>query len=70
MLQNRGMDELFDEWVKHIEEDILELLRKAKTTSILQIAEILKLSERATLSVIYRMAQQGTVRITGIQPTE
>jgi DNA-binding transcriptional regulator LsrR (DeoR family) len=32
-----------------------------------QIATRLKLSERATLSVIYRMAQQGTVRITGVQ---
>ena len=32
-----------------------------------QIATTLKLSERATLSVIYRMAQQGTVRITGVQ---
>ena len=64
------MDELFDEWVKHVEEDILALLRKAKTMSASQIAGALKLSERATLSVIYRMARNGTVRITGIQSTE
>ena len=33
------------------------------------IAKALKLSERATLSVMYRMAQQGTVRITEVQAT-
>lgn len=64
------MDELFDEWVKRVEQDILALLRKTKTMSASQIAGTLKLSEKATLSVIYGMAQQGTVRITGIQSTE
>jgi DNA-binding Lrp family transcriptional regulator len=61
------VEELFDEWLQRVEKDALQLLRKEGPMSASQIATRLKLSERATLSVIYRMAQQGTVRITGVQ---
>jgi len=55
--------------LQRVEKDVLELLKKERSMSASEIAATLKLSEKAMLSVIYRMAQQGTVRITGIQVT-
>jgi DNA-binding Lrp family transcriptional regulator len=50
-----------------IEKEVLQLLRKEASQSAPEIAAALKLSEKGTLSIIYRMAQQGTIRITGIE---
>jgi DNA-binding Lrp family transcriptional regulator len=55
--------------LQRVEKDVLDLLRKEGSMSVSDLAATVKLSEKATLSVIHRMAQQGTVRITGIQPT-
>ena len=63
------MEDLFDEWLKRTENDVLALLSKEGPMSGAQLAAALKLSERAALSVIYRMAQQGAIKITGVQVT-
>jgi DNA-binding Lrp family transcriptional regulator len=52
-----------------IEKEVLQLLKKGGSMSASQMAAALKLSEKATLSVICRMAQQGTIDITGVQST-
>ncbi len=63
------MEELFDEWLKRTEKDVLALLRKEGPMSAAQIAAALKLSGKGILSIIHKMAQQGTIKITEIQVT-
>ncbi len=66
-MEGTGIDELFREWLHSREQDVLQLLRREGTMSASALAAALKLSERAAVSVIYRMARQGAIKITGIQ---
>jgi DNA-binding Lrp family transcriptional regulator len=50
-----------------MEKDVLQLLREGGSLSLSQLAAGLKVSKRAALDLIYRMAQQGTIEINGIQ---
>jgi predicted ArsR family transcriptional regulator len=52
-----------------VERDVIDLLKKQGSMSASEIAAILKLSEKAALSVIYGMARFGTVKITEVQAT-
>ncbi len=61
------MEDLFQEWLQSTERDVLQLLRKEGPMSLSALAAALKLSERATLSVIHRMAQQGAIKITEVR---
>jgi len=61
------LEELFEEWLQRLERNILALVQKEGPRGASEIAAALKLSEKAVLSVIHRMARQGTIKITGIQ---
>ncbi len=61
------MDELFHEWLRSTERDVLQLLEKEGPMSVTALATALKLSERAVLSIIHRMAEQGAIKITEVR---
>ncbi len=61
------MEEVFQEWLQSKEGDVLQLLRKEGPMSASTLAAALKLSERAALSVIHRLAQQGAIKITEVR---
>jgi len=61
------LEELFEEWLQRVERNIVALVQKEGPRSASEIAAALNLSEKAVLSVIHRMARQGTIKITGVQ---
>jgi len=61
------MDELFQEWLQSTEQRVLELLRREGPMSASGLAAALKLTDKAILSVIHRMAQQGAIKVTEIR---
>ncbi len=67
--EDADLDELFQEWLESKKREMLQLLRKEGPMSASALATALNLSERAALSVIYRMAQQGTIKITEVKDT-
>ena len=59
---------LFHEWLKGVEKHLLELLGEMREPA--EIARVLGISEKAMLTLIYRMAQNGSIRITEIRPRD
>jgi uncharacterized membrane protein len=58
---------LFEEWVKAVEEEILELLREKGSSDQSEIANKLKISEESVLFFIGKMAREGRLKITGVK---
>jgi len=59
--------ELFEEWARAIEEEIVGLLKEKGTSEPSEIAAKLKISEESALFFIGKMAREKKVKITGIK---
>ncbi|MCK8826005.1 hypothetical protein [Fuchsiella alkaliacetigena] len=61
---------LFEDWVEAIEEEIIKIIKEESNTENLkpdQIAKRLKISEKSVNFFIAKLAQQGELKITGIE---
>ncbi len=58
---------LFEEWVKALEGEIIELLKEKGICSPSDLAAHLKLSEESVLFLIGKLAREGRLKITGVK---
>ena len=58
---------LFEEWVKEIEDEILEFLKEKESSNPPEIAGKLKISEESALFLVGKMAREKKIKITGIK---
>ena len=56
---------LFEEWVKAVEEEILELLKEKGSCDPSEISAKLKMSEESAIFFIGKMAKEKKVKIAG-----
>ncbi|MHB1654489.1 MAG: hypothetical protein ACYCVD_18760 [Desulfitobacteriaceae bacterium] len=59
--------DLFEDWVSEVEKEILEFISSSEHVEPKEIGEKLRLKEESVLFFVGRLAQQGKIRISGIQ---
>ena len=59
--------DLFEEWVKAVEEEILGFLKEKGANEPSGIATKLKISEESVIFLIGKMAMEKKIKITGIK---
>ena len=57
---------LFEEWIKALEQEIIEFLKEKGSCSPADLATQLKLSEESVLFLICRLVKEEKLKITGI----
>ncbi len=58
---------LFEEWVKAVEEEILELSKEKGSCDPSEISAKLKMSEESAIFFIGKMAKEKKVKIAGVK---
>jgi DNA-binding Lrp family transcriptional regulator len=61
------MEPLFEEWMRSMEKSILLVLREKGPSSPEEIASGLGISEKNAITFLTRMAEKGTIKITGVK---
>jgi uncharacterized membrane protein len=57
---------LFDEWLKALESEIIEFLKKRGSCLPADLAAQLKLSEESVFFLIGKLVREGRLKITGV----
>jgi RNA binding exosome subunit len=55
---------LFEEWVLQLDNEVIELIKKTKSTSPEEVANHLKISKDSAVYIISRLAQKGILSVT------
>ena len=58
---------LFEEWAKAVEGEILEFLKEQKSSTLVEIAAKIKITEESVLFLIGKLAREGKLKITGVK---